>query len=133
MCWLYGKSAGLHYVSNIIFVNFNGIFIIDISINVVIVQHIHITMSYKLTLLTPQESVFKLVTFCFSYFHFPPFIFFIKKAIIFVAYEHLLIVKNCINCLMTKSNLHPILNSFHICFSNTSFPLNFMYLLNLLS
>lgn len=133
MCWLYGKSAGLHYVSNIILVNFNGIFIIDICINVVIIQHTYIAMSYKLTLFTPQKSVFILVTLFFSYFRFPPFIFLKKRTIIFVAYEHLLIVKNSINCLMTKSNLYPILNSFHICFSNTSLPLNFMYLLNLLS
>lgn len=131
MCWLYGKSAVLHYVSNVILVNFNGIFIIDICINVVIIQHIHIAMSYKLTPFTSQESVFILGTLCFSYFHFPPFIFLKKRAIIFVAYEQLLIVKNSINCLMTKSNLYPILNSFHICFSNTSLPLNFMYLLNL--
>lgn len=92
LCWLYGKSAGLHYVSNVIFVNFNGIFIVDISINVVIVQHIHITMSYKLILLTPQESVFILVTFCFSYFHFPPFIFFIKKS------YHFCCLQTLINC-----------------------------------
>lgn len=133
MCWHYGKSAGLHYVSNVILVNFNGIFIIDICINVVIIQHTYIAMSYKLTLFTPQESVFILVTLFFSYFHFPPFFFLKKRTIIFVAYEHLLIVKNSINCLMTKSNLYPILNSFHICFSNTSLPLHFMYLLNLLS